>query len=160
MLGAANPRNPEVHDFRGATLRHHDVGRFEVSVDDAGRVRMADGVEHLGQQVGGPLRLDWTHALHQLIEGLAANELHHHQEVVIGSVELVDGGDRGMIELGQHARFRAEALHHIAVGEFGIQDLDRDFPIECFIDRLVHGAHAAATEPGDETILADGFANH
>ena len=75
-------------------------------------------------------------------------------------MELVDGGDRGMIELGQHARFRAEAFHHIAVGELGVEDLDRDFAVERFIDGRVDRAHAAAAELFDDTILADRSANH
>ena len=66
----------------------------------------------------------------------------------------------GMIELRQHARFRAEAFHHFAVGELGIEDLDRDFAVEGFVDGPVDRAHAAAAELCNDTILADSSANH
>ena len=117
-------------------------------------------VEYLSQQVRGAFGFDRPVSLHELIERFAGHELHHHQQVFVGPMKLVDGGNRRMIELRQHARFRAEAFHHIAVGELGIEDLDRDFAVEGFVDGPVDRAHAAAAELCDDTILADGSANH
>ena len=75
-------------------------------------------------------------------------------------VKLVDRGDAGMIEPGERDRLAAETLQHVGVGQVGIEDLDRDFAIERLVDRLVDGAHAAATELVDDAVLTDSGADH
>ena len=52
----------------------------------------------------GPSRSD------TFVEGLAAHELHHHQQLVVVPVQLEERRDVGMIQARERDRFGAEAL--------------------------------------------------
>ena len=99
--------------------------------------------------------------LRQIVERLAANELHHHQELVLLlMVQFVDRGDAGVIETREGNRLGPEALEHVGVGQIGIEDLDCDLTIERLIDCLIDSTHATATKLVDDAVLPDGGADH
>jgi hypothetical protein len=50
--------------------------------------------------------------------------------------------------------------HELAVTELRIENFDRDFAIERFVDRFVHDSQRAPAELLDESVLADGFSDH
>ncbi len=111
-------------------------------------------------EVRGLRRRERPEPLRQVVERLAAHELHHHQQLVVLMVELVDRRDAGVIESRERDGLAAESLQHVGVGQIGIEDLDRDFAIERLVDRFVDGAHAAATKLVDDAVLADSGADH
>ncbi len=160
VLRARDPRDAKVHDFHAAVIVDHHVGGFEITMHDAGGVRVLERAEHQSDQVGRALRGQRPTALRELIQRFAPHQFHHHQQVLVGSEDLVNRGNLGMIQAGQCGGFRAEALHDLAVAQLGVQDLDGDLTFECLVHRLVNGAHAAASQALNETILADGPSDH
>ena len=56
LLGAEDPGDSEVHDLDRAFVGHHDVGRLDVTVDDAGAMRMLerrqDQIDDVGRSFG------------------------------------------------------------------------------------------------------------
>ena len=99
-------------------------------------------------------------ALRELVHRLAAHELHHHQQIVVVPVELVERRDARVIEARERDGLGTESLEDVRVAEIGVEDLDGNFTIERFVDRFVHGPHAAPAEAFDDSILSDGFTNH
>ena len=156
MLGAEHAGDAEVHHLDGPALGNHQVGRLEIAMHDAAAVRVAERVEHLHAEVRGLRRRQRPEPIRQLVERLAADELHHHQQlVVLLMMQLVNRRDAGVIEPRKRHGFAAEPLQHVGVGQIGIEDLDRDFTVERLVDRLVDGAHAAATELVDDAVFTD-----
>ena len=128
---------------------------------DAAAMRVPERVEHLHAQMRGLRRRQRAEPIRQLVERLAAHELHHHQQLVILLVmELVDRRDARVVEPRKRDRLAAEALQHVRVGQVGIEHLDRDLAVERLVDRLVDGAHAAATELVDDAVFTDSGADH
>ena len=107
-------RDPEVHHLDDPHLGDHQVGRFEVAVHDAGAVRVRERVEDLHRKVGGLRRRERTQALRELVHGLAAHELHHHQQIVVVPVELVERRDARVIEARERDGLGAEPLEDVA----------------------------------------------
>ena len=99
--------------------------------------------------------------IREIVERLAADELHHHQQLVLLlMVQLVDRGDASVVQTREGDRLGAEALEHVGVGQIGIEDLDCDLTIERLIDCLVDSTHATATKLVDDAVLPDGGADH
>ena len=73
------------------------VGRLEVAVDDAARVRRDEGVRDGDRN---PERLVEAHSLawNERIQALAADILHHDEVVPVGRLDLVDRDDVRVIE--------------------------------------------------------------
>ena len=98
--------------------------------------------------------------LGQLVERLTANELHHHEEVAIRAEQLENGGDLGVVQPGENRRFGAEPRHDLGVREIRVQRLDGDVAMERLVYRFVDDAGATASELANDSVLADGPANH
>ena len=105
MLAALHARDAEVHDFDIACRRQHEIGRLQIAMDDTRRVRILKRVEHLRAERERP-RNGHRAALDQLLEGLAFEKLHHHQEIVTVPRELVNGADPPVIELRERQSLR------------------------------------------------------
>ncbi len=161
MLGPEHPRDAEVHHLDGAAVANHQVGGLEVAMDDPAAMRVPERVEHLHAQMRGLGRRERPEPIRQIVERLPAHELHHHQQlVVLLMMQLVDSRDARVVETRERDRLGAETLQHIRVGQVGIEDLDRDLAVERLIDRLVDGAHTAATQLVDDAVLSDGGPDH
>ena len=117
-------------------------------------------VEHLHRDMGGLRRRERPQAVAEIVNRLAAHELHHHEQLVVLTVQLVDGGDAGMAQTRERDRFTAEALEDVRVAQFGIEDLDGDVAVERLVDGLVDRSHASAPEAIDDAVFAEGFSEH
>ena len=95
-----------------------------------------------------------------MLERLAADEFHHHQERIAFPRELVDGGDAWVIEPGDCDGLGAKALDCVVFEEVGVQGLDRNDPVEGFVDCPVDDPHPATAELLDDPVFSDSFANH
>src|SRR5262249_9452652 len=91
-----------------------------------------------------------------LLHRLAADELHHHHPVPVLK-ELVDGGDAWVIEAGDGGRLGPEPL---GVVEIRVEEFDRDFTIERFVDGAIHAAHPAAGEVLEQPVLTELTSDH
>ena len=169
---------PKSSTFTDARRRDLDVGRLEVAMDDPCGVRGLESVgdlprdrERLVQRKTDPLRLavapvpdarsrpasarSVTHAVHQLGERGAIDQLHHDR---LGGAVLhaVDRGDVRVVERSQRLRLAREPASRSAIvaNRLG-QDLDRDVAIELRVARAIHLAHAAGPERPEDFVLTE-----
>ncbi len=160
VFGAADAGDAEVHDLDAAVLGDHHVRRLHVAMDDAGAMRVLERGEDAVDERRRAIGLQRSRTFGQLVERLAANKLHDHQQIRVRSEQLVDGRDFWMVQLGERGRFCPEPFHDVRVGELRVEHFDRDLAIERLVDSFVDGAHAAAPKLSDNAIFADGLANH
>ena len=158
---AGDAGDAEVHDLQRARLGQHQVRRLQVPMHDAHAVRVRQRRQRLHGTARPPRSAGSAPAaLDQVLERLAAHELHDHQPLVVALKQLVDRGDAGMVQPRDRHRLGAEPPRHFGIVQLGVEHLDRDFAIEGLVERAIDGTHAAAADAVEHTILADGLANH
>ena len=154
LMGRARPKSASL-------ARPSDVAGLDVAVDDALAVRVVEGVADLGDEFEG-LGGVQAGAVQDLAEVGAIDELHDEVEMAcaarpstvlpsplrrLGLAEIVDGDDAGVLELGEGARFAAEAGDELRVGgDFGGEELDGDGAVERGLAAFIDRAHAAVAE--------------
>ena len=76
-------------------------------------------------------------------------------------VEIVDGRNVRMIELGKGQRFLAEALSHRGIGKApGRQDLDGDIALQPHIAGAIDVAHASGADLLQNGVVPEALADH
>lgn len=158
LLYAAELGEAEVGDLRLALEGDHDVGRFDVAVDDAFAMGVLEGLADLPHPAGDVLRGE-SAGLDEGVQVGALDVLHHEVEPPVARLaEIVDCDDVGVAEPGHGAGLALETLREmepggvLAPGEARRQDLDGDEPVEALLTGLVDRAHPAATEEAEELV--------
>ena len=150
----------ELHEQRAVVAgREEDVGRLEVAVDDAGRVRLLEAARHLVADHHAGRDVEALVALEAALEILAGEVLHDHVEADPGvgaDVEHVD--DVLALDLPEREGLTTEASDdELALLHRLVDQLDRDLLAEIEMDRLADDAHAADAEHATHLVLpADG----
>ncbi len=145
----------EIQNLDPAFGRHHDVGRLQVAVGDAGGV----GGGHAFGDLDGEIEefLDRQRpALHQGVEGFAGHKFADHVEGAFDLSQVVDADDVRVVEGsgGAGLLFEAGAAGGI-VGEGRRQDFQGDFAAEARVAGAVDFAHAAGPERGDNFVRSE-----
>ena len=159
MIGIADDRLSEapVENHRFAMPTHHDIGRFNIAMDDSATVGvvngLADGDEGGEEGVqfqslircqfrGGQLAVQFVGALPQCLSG---NSPHDVERLSIGQHPVsVDGDDARVIKSTGDFAFRFELLH--AIGNprmLLLQELDRGVAFEHFIATAIDGSQSS-----------------
>ena len=139
-----------------ARLRHHDVARLQIAMDESLAVRL---VERVGQlhRVGEGL-IEWQRSACQTLgERLAFDQFHH--EVASGSAgrrvgstgvtDIVERADMRMIQLRDRAGLAFESLAELRIlSQLRRQYLDRDGAPQAGVASLVDLAHPARPDEG------------
>ena len=146
----------EVEDF-GSVGAEHDVGGFEVSVDDA---CLVDGGECVDESFGGEPEdgaVEWAVVGDVFVESGSVDEFH--DEVGDGAVgDDVDDVDGAFaVDSAHGVAFAGEAVAESLVGgEFGSQHFDGDgcaVGVFCCVD----GAESACAESAGEGVVPELF---
>ena len=159
-VGVRDQGDAEVDDAHVAVLRQQDVGRLDVAMDDAARMRVVqrlralvdDGDDLVDRQqaAGAAVRAQRARAVHVLGDDVAA-------AVLLARVE--DRHDVRVLQLADHLRFAQEHAAGVAalgvVADRGVVELDRDVAAVERIVRQVHRAGAAAAHLVHDVVLAD-----
>ena len=142
-------------------VAHHDVGRFEIPVDDPVFVSPGDAVRELEGDLEKPPRRQMPPG-NELIERVALQELHRQ---ITGGLrltrnhrvaDLVDHHDVGVIQGRGGARLVLEAAYALRIcGTVLAKDLERDVAPEASVPRPVDLAHASAAERRDYSVGAE-----
>ncbi len=140
----------EVQQLHAPVRGHHDVGRFEISMDDAFVVGRREGigdrngqVEELGEQK--PL------GRNLLVEAHTVHALHHQNAPALELLDTVDGHDVGVVERSHRFGLAAEPLQALGVfGHLRRQHFEGHFAVELRVEGLVDLAHTATTQPGGD----------
>jgi len=128
---------------------------------DALLVRVADAVEGLKEERQRLFDLEASGLLHQGGEGPPVDELHHHQQRPLVIEQAVEDRDVRVVEPGEGAGLGAEALEHLGLGgEVGAQGLDGHRAAERQVGGLEDLADAAFPDLSQDSVVADGLADH
>jgi hypothetical protein len=151
---------PPVHHLHLAEATDHDVGGLEVAVDHPVRVgvrhRLARLLKHRHEPP--PVVAGVGAVLEEVVERLPLDELHGHEQASVGEgAEVVDGGDRGVLELGRDAGLVGEPPGGRGRrAELVLEDLDGHLAAEDGVSGTVDDAHPAAGDLGEELVPAAG----
>ena len=166
MGEAARPGDAKVEHAHRAVGQEHDVFGFDVAVDDAVAVGVAQGqgglagnVEGLLPGQGAPLVQDLAHVL--------AGHVFHDQVVDVAVGAIVEHRDdvhlgRRLAEARDELGLLGEALQKAHVlAELRVEDLDRNsLPVAQVLGQVDPG-HAAAAQLGDQLVaVAQSLADH
>ena len=131
-------------------LDEEDVGRLEVAVDDAERVRLAQGAADLPGDVRRALLGEVARLADGPMERVPLQVLHRHViDVVLGAAVIEDGDRVRVRELRRDAGFEEEALVELGIvlaGVVRVQHLDRADAAERRLLGAVDLAHPAACD--------------
>jgi hypothetical protein len=122
-------------------------------VHQAGAVRGGDGREHLlqnGQRLHGvePAALG-----EQVAQGAALHVFHDQIGQTLVAALVVHGDDVGVGEPRDRLRFLGEAVDEVHVRRLrGVNDLQRDRPLEPVVHGGVHGRHATPGDPAGDPV--------
>jgi hypothetical protein len=154
----------EIEHLDIATGGELDVGRFEITVNDAVLVSFLERLRDLLRDLDSFVCRDRP-ALQALGEVFAVDELHR-QEVRGGAVvecrslEAVDVGNVRVVERGEQLRLAFEACQALGVlGQLGWQQLDRDVAAEVGVGGAVHLARAASADHGGDAVVSERLAD-
>ena len=147
-------REAEVGELGSAALLDQDVRGLDVTVNDAGLVRGADG---LGDLLRDRDRLLDGQAppADPLVERVAADQLHRHVVAVLPVADLVYRDDVLVLEPRGGPGLALEAADALVRARPGEEDLERDDPVELGVARLVYHRLRAAAELPDEFVLGE-----
>ena len=138
----------------------NEIRRFEVAMDDAERVRLADRLAGLENEIDRFVDLEGAASREVRGERLPFEVIHHDEWHVAEGLDVVDLGDVGARDASTCAGLLEEALREVgARGEMGEEELERDEAAESHVLGCEDGPHAARAEGGGEPVLAeDGLA--
>ena len=156
-FGGRNPQfgETEVEDFEPTVRGEKKVGGFQIEMNDGAIMSSGKAVGELdgeGKEIGFRQRT-WSKGG---LERIARNVLHDEEIGVALSVEIVNGGDVGVIHLGEGACFVAKTVTCGFVGErSGREHLDRDIAVEPGIVGEVNNSHSAAADSLEDSVVAE-----
>ncbi len=163
LLVALRPRRQaEVHQQRFPLFIEHDVGRLHVAVDDALAVRVRQRLREAPHDLDGlPDVPPLPFGLFRQGRGEGSARDEGRCDVILRAVlaGVVDGDDVGVAQVGGSLGLAQEALDALlGVEHVRLGHLQRHFPVQLGIIRLVDDAERALAEPLAHFKAAD--ANH
>jgi len=149
---------PEIENFDAAFGCDHNVGTFEVAMDDAAVVGVGERVGDLRAVAG-----DRVHRKagggDEIAEGLAFDQFHDDVEIVVGLADLINGADVGMGERGGGLRFAEKMAAADLVDGAGGDEFEGYVAVEDFVASAVDDAHAAFAEFGEDFVVVESLAD-
>jgi hypothetical protein len=150
----------EVQDFDEACGGHHDVGRFEVTMDDPRPMRSRQRVGNLHRVL--QRLVDVQPVASDEVDQRTTSDILHHDEVDrTGRIDVVDGDDVRMIECGGGARLPHEALATSRVGHRLVwQDFEGNRPVQTRVQGPVDHTHPAFAKFFHNLVVRERLPNH
>ena len=152
QLGAQT-RQPEVHNHGLAAAVDHDVGWFQVAMQDAFFVRGGETGADLPRDFDGLIHRQPADAAQQHRQVLAIDILHRDELEAIDLADVVYAAHVGVRDLAGDAYLVVEARQRAIVARSGFrQELERHGLAQGQIGGAVHLAHAAAAQQAGDAI--------
>ena len=151
-------RDAEVQHLGLVAPRQEDVGRLDVAMHDATRMRVGQRIGDTAHQQCGLGRARAPSAVQRLAQVAPAQPLHRDVHAVRRQASVVDGDDVGVVQPGRGARLvQEQRIQRDARGRVDVelQRLDRDHARQQRIPGLEHRAQAALAELLLQRIAAD-----
>ena len=150
----------EIEHLRLAALVDEDVGRFDVAVDDAARVRCIEGIGDLNGEIEQPGQRN-RFAVDFGLQRSAFEQLEDDERAPFVFADFVDRADVRMVQRRCGPRFTEEPLDCETIARrLGQQELERHPSAEDQILGQIDLAHAAAAKLLQNPIVRERFADH
>src|ERR1700682_4386159 len=134
-------------------LVDEDVGRLDVPVNDACRVRCIERVGNLDAERQHRFQFHRTIA-DQVLQGCAVEKLHHDERMPILLTDIVNHANVGMIERGSSLCFTLETCECLRVSGYVIrQKLECHEAVESAVLSLVDHSHTTSAKPFDNAVM-------
>jgi len=144
-------RQPEVEQLH-ARLRHHDVRRLEVAMNDPLAMGLVQRIGDLDPEAQNLGERQWAFA-QAFSESLAFEVLHHQVIDAVLAADIVESADVRMRERGDRARFAFKSHAPVSVfGQFRREHFDRDRAIEARVAGAIDLSHAAGADRRDDFV--------
>ncbi len=146
-------REAEIENL-GPPLGEKDVGRLNIPVHDAGRVRDVQAIGQCGGNVEECSEINRT-AKQPLLQRFAVQQLHDNERPTIRVTDVVDRADVGMLQSGHRSRFALRSLSRLrGISQMRGDNLDRDVASQARIAGLVNLTHGTGAERRDDLVWA------
>ena len=141
---------PPVHDLHFAERPDHDVGGFQIAMNDSARVRIGHCLADLLEDPQQPATIGrWLRTIcQQLRERHAFDQLHGEERTLVGELtEFVNRSNPRMLQLATDLCFLDKPLDHFRLVLVLIQQhLDRQIPPQIGVAPLENRSHPAASD--------------
>src|SRR5229473_3561613 len=143
-----------------APLRHEDIGRLYVTMNDPCRMGGIQSIGDLDAEREQGVQFHRTSGDFMFQRG-ALEKLHGDEGFSVLIADIMDGADIGMIQCRGCLRLPLEPSERLGVAcdVFG-EELQRDETMEAGILGFIDDSHTAAAELFNYAIMQDGLANH
>jgi hypothetical protein len=147
----------ELGDIVPADLRaEHDVGRLDIAMDQADRVRLGQCLSDLNQNVTHARWRQRAAKTHELLQVDAIEELHRVvEDTLFGSTVVVDGDGVGMCEPCGEPHLARETLQRALADLLLAEQLDRGGPSKECVAGAVDDAHPTLAQPLLQHVLPE-----
>src|ERR1039458_928883 len=143
-----------------SSFSHKNVGRLDVAVHDARRVRGIQRVGDVDTQRQNQLGFHGTSG-DAMFQHHAVEKLHGDEHFAVLIVNFVDGTNVRVDQCGGGLGFAVEAAERLRVFAYVVrQEFERDKATDFDILSLVDDTHAATAELLDDAIVRDGLTDH
>ena len=158
--GARDFRQTEIENLGVAAIGDENVGGLDVAVDDSLAVRGIERIGYFDRQGEQAFELHRL-AVNQMFQGLAAETLHHDEQMSVVLADFVDGADVGMIQRRRGARLAAKAFESLRIlrGIVG-KKFQSDEAAELSVFRFVDDTHPSAAKKFEDAVMGDSLADH
>jgi hypothetical protein len=145
----------EVQDFETPVVGDEEIGRLQIAMNDGVLMGSGESLDELkgesedfgfGKWAGGESGAE-----------RAARNVFHYEEIGAAlCIEIVDGGDVGMIEFWKCERLIVEAMANSFLGDgAGMEKLKSDVSIEVGIAGQINDTHPAAANLLKDTVVRE-----
>ena len=147
--------DPEIKNLGHARSREKDIVRFQIAVDQAGRMR---DNKTGGDVAGDPRRLFCRQraAPESYAQGFAVEKLGDQVRPSVEHADVEDLDDVRVVERGGDTCLLQEPFDALRVVRAGVgQKLQRNVPLQAHVRRTVDITHASARHQADNSIRSD-----
>jgi hypothetical protein len=146
-------RQPEIQDLELAIWLDADIRRLEIAMNHAVAVRRVQCRGQLHTTFDGFGFRHWA-GTQAIAQSDSRNVLEHQEIDAVLTIQIVNGRQIGMGQLGYDLSFLAQSLARQGIAnQFEREDLDCDRTIEVRVMGLVNNAHAPSIDSSVQPVM-------
>jgi len=140
-----------------ATLGDENVGRFDVTMNDALGVSGIESVGDLDGDIEKAVQFEWL-AGDEMLQCDSIEEFHDDEGFAVRLSDVIDSANVGVVQGGSGLRFPFEAGERQRIfGDLVGQELESDAAMKAGIIGFVNNAHTATAESFNDTVMGNGL---
>jgi hypothetical protein len=150
----------EVKNLHQAFRRNHDVGCFQVPVDDASIVRPSQRARDLYSVAQNRFRSE-SHLPGQAMERLAFDQFHDDVQIAVNLTDVINRADIRMSQGRGSPSLLQQILPTGGIeGCILLDNFDRHVAMEDFVVGAIYNPHTPFAYLGNHAAVAENFADH